>query len=79
MNTHYAVVAFSGDPAGEHPDEDLRGHGPSLTLVGCGPEAFCWQALAKWTERHPLRLWETAEVLARDPSVVRVPTTEETP
>lgn len=73
MNTHYAVIEFSGDPAEEHPDEELRGHSPSLTMIACGPEEFCWDALAKWTVSHPLRMWETAEVLTRHPSVVRAP------
>jgi hypothetical protein len=72
-NTHYGVIVFSGDPAGEHEDEALRGHSPSLTLIGCGPEQFCWEALARWTAKHPLRLWEEAEVLARHSSVVRDP------
>jgi hypothetical protein len=71
VNTHYAVIAFSGDPADEHPDDDLRGSYPSLQLVACGPEEFCWVSLAKWTATHPLRLWETAEVLARMDGVVR--------
>lgn len=66
MNTHYAVIEFSGDPALEHDDEELRGHAPSLTLIACGPEDFCWQQLTNWTKKHPLRMWETAEVLARD-------------
>lgn len=73
MNTHYAVVAFSGDPAEEHPDAELRGTGPSLTLIASGPEDFCWDALAKWTATHPLHMWEDAEVLERHPSVVRSP------
>lgn len=71
MNTHYAVIVFGGDPVGEHPDPELRGAAPSLTLVACGPEDFCWQALAEWTAGHPLRMWEDAEVLARHPTVVR--------
>lgn len=70
MNTHYAVVSFSGDPGGEHPDEDLHGMPPSLALVACGSEAFCWDAIARWTAKHPLRMWEEVEVLARDPLVV---------
>ena len=75
MNTHYAVITFGGDPASEHEDEALRGHGPSLTLIACGPEQFCWEALATWTAKHPLQHWEEAEVLARHSSVVRsVPT-----
>lgn len=65
MNTHYAVIHFPGDPAGEHLDPALNGRAPALELIGCGPEDFCWDALRKWTETHPLRLWETAEVLAR--------------
>jgi len=72
-NTHYAVIAFSGDPAGEHPDESLRGTHPSLTLIACGNEQFCWRSLEQWTAKHPLRMWEDAEVVERHPSVVRVP------
>lgn len=71
MITHYAVVMFGGDPASEHPDDDLRGEAPTMTLIAAGPEAFCWDAVAKRTASHPLRMWETVEVLARDPSVVR--------
>jgi hypothetical protein len=67
MNTHYAVVVFSGDPACEHDDEDLNGKPPSLDFIACGPEDFCWRAVAEWTESHPLRMWEDVEVLARDP------------
>lgn len=70
MNTHYAVLHFSGDPAEEHPDEELRGQGPGLMLIAAGPEDFCWQALADWTKVHPLRMWETAEVVKRDPQMV---------
>jgi hypothetical protein len=66
-NTHYAVVVFSGDPASEHPEEDLRGGAPSLSLVACGSESFCWESIARWTTDHPLRLWEDVEILARDP------------
>jgi len=65
MNTHYGVVVFSGDPGSEHPDGDLRGHAPQITLIACGDETFCWGSLAGWTARNPLRLWETAEVLTR--------------
>jgi hypothetical protein len=65
VNTHYAVIHFSGDPADEHPDPDLRGSCPSLQFIACGPEDFCWSSLAAWTATHPLRLWETAEVLVR--------------
>ncbi len=67
MNTHYAVITFSGDPNNEHPDEDLRGSHPLMERIACGSEDFCWLALARRTDRHPLRMWEEAEVLARDP------------
>lgn len=70
-NTHYGVLTFSGDPDNEHPDEELRGTGPHLELIAAGDEESCWRSLAKWTETHPLRLWEDAEVLERHPSVVR--------
>lgn len=70
-NTHYGVIEFSGDPASEHPDEELRGQPPSLRLIAAGPEDFCWQSLANWTAKHPLRMWETAEVVTRHPSAVR--------
>jgi hypothetical protein len=69
-NTHYAVVAFSGDPAGEHADEDLCGQSPGLHMIACGPEDFCWEAVGRWVETHPLRQWESVEVLKRDPVVV---------
>lgn len=69
-NTHYGVIVFSGDPAGEHPDVDLCGTGPSALFVACGPEAFCWEALVAWTAENPLRLWEEAEVLTRNPALV---------
>lgn len=66
MNTtHFAVIYFSGDPAGEHPDPDLHGHAPRMEIIAAGDEEFCWKALADWTASHPLRMWETAEVLAR--------------
>ena len=70
-NTHYAVVTFSGDLASEHPDEELRGQSPHTQFIACGPEQFCWDALVNWTAQHGLRQWEEAEVLARDPAVVR--------
>lgn len=75
MNTHYAVLTFSGDPDGEHPDEELRGRGPHLTLIAAGSEDFCWASLIRWTASHPLRMWEDAEVVKRHPSVVREPHT----
>lgn len=65
MNTHYAVVHFSGDPAGEHSNSQLNGQPPSLKLIAAGNETFCWEALTRWTGKHPLQMWETAEVLAR--------------
>lgn len=70
-NTHYAVIYFGGDPASEHPDADLCGRSPSLDLIACGPEEFCWSSLMAWTAKHPLRVWETAEVVARHDSVVQ--------
>jgi hypothetical protein len=69
-NTHYAVIVFGGDPGGEHPDAGLCGNGPGLTLIGSGPEDFCWSAIAAWTSKHPLRQWEHAEVLARSPEMI---------
>jgi hypothetical protein len=75
VNTHYAVLAFSGDPDGEHPDEELRGREPHLSLIASGDEDHCWAALARWTDSNPLRLWEDAEVVERHPSVVRGPAT----
>lgn len=71
MNTHYAVVAFSGDPGREHADPELNGQPPSLDLIACGSEEFCWAAVETWTETHPLREWEDVEVLARDLTRVR--------
>lgn len=71
MNTHYALIMFSGDPDEEHPDPDLRGTGPSATLIAAGPEDFCWETLTTWTAKHPLRQWEDAEVVARHQSVIR--------
>ena len=68
-NSHYAVVVFDGDPGGEHADPNLRGRGPHLTLIGAGSEDFCWSAIADWTNEHPLRPCEHAEVLARSPDV----------
>lgn len=70
MNTHYAVIVFSGDPGSEHPVEELRGAPPSLDFIACGPEEFCWKALSDWTAKHPLRMWEDVEVLCRDPKRV---------
>ena len=64
--SHYAVIVFSGDPCSEHPDEDLRGSEPRMEFIAQGSAEFCWEALARWTDGHPLRMWEEAEVLARD-------------
>lgn len=75
MNTHYAVVVFGGDPAAEHPDEELRGSGPRMEQIASGSEEHCWASIARWTAEHPLRMWETVEILARDPAVVREPVT----
>lgn len=72
VNTHYGVLVFGGDPAGEHPDEALRCRPPTIEFICTGPEEFCWVVLTRWTAQHPLRMWETAEVLARDVSAVRV-------
>jgi hypothetical protein len=69
VNTHYAILVFDGDPAGEHPDLELRGRGPHLTLIGSGSEDFCWSAIAEWTGEHPLRHCEHAEVVARSPDM----------
>lgn len=69
--SHYGVIFFGGDPMGEHPDEELCGREPSMKFIACGSEDFCWAALASWTEKHPLRMWEDVEVLARDMTVVR--------
>lgn len=68
--SHYGVIVFSGDPAGEHPDEALCGSSPSMGFIACGSRDYCWRALATWTDKHPLRTWEEAEVLARDMTVV---------
>lgn len=70
MNTHYAVIEFSGDLDNEHPDEELRGRAPRLELIAAGPEEHCWDALTKWTAKHPLQIWQTAEVLERDLKLV---------
>lgn len=64
-NTHYAVLAFDGDFTNDHPDLDLRGHGPELHLIGAGSEEFCWDAIVRWVARRPLRRDESAEVLIR--------------
>lgn len=69
-NTHFAVIYFSGDPGAEHPDPELNGKSPGLTLLAAGSEQSCWDAAREWTQVHPLRLWETVEILARDPAMV---------
>lgn len=70
MNTHYALLVFGGDFDNDHPDVELRGTGPSVTLLGAGDEDFCWTAIATWTARRPLRAGEHAEVVLRDRSLV---------
>jgi hypothetical protein len=70
VNTHYAVVVFEGDPGGEHPDPELRGRGPRLTLIGSGSADFCWAVIGRWTSTHPLRRSEHAEVVARSPEML---------
>lgn len=64
MNSHRAVIEFSGDPDGEHPDPELRGQSPLMTLIASGDEIFCWQQLRKYTQNHPLRTWEKGFILA---------------
>lgn len=72
-NTHYALLVFGGDYDGDHPDLDLRGAGPAVTLLAAGPEDFCWESAAEHARRHPLRRDEAVEVVARHPSTVRDP------
>lgn len=64
-NTHYGVIVFGGDFDNDHPDPLLRGHGPHMEMIACGPEQHCWDAIKEWTATHPLRRDEHAEVLAR--------------
>lgn len=66
VNSHYAVICFSGDPAEEHEDEELRGRPPHLDMIACGPEKYCIDSLFARTAKHPLRTWEKAEILTRD-------------
>lgn len=70
MNTHYALITFTGDYDNNHPDEALRGTSPNVEQIAVGPEDFCWDALIKWTATHPLQRGQEAEVVARDPIVV---------
>lgn len=70
MNTHYAVIAFSGDPAEEHADPALKGQPPHLQFIAAGDEDFCWKVLGDWTAKHPLGEWQDCEVLMRDLEVV---------
>lgn len=63
--THFGVIHFLGDLDDEHPDPDLKGRGPHIEVIAAGGEDHCWRALAEWTVKHPLRLFESAEVLAR--------------
>lgn len=68
MHTHFAAVYFDGDLSDDgHPDPELTGRGPMLTLVGVGDEESCRRALGAWIETHPLREGEHAEVLTRGP------------
>lgn len=69
MNTHYAVIVFSGDPSGEHPCPELNGSSPTMSMIASGNEEFCWNSIARWTAKNPLRMWEKAEILARHESV----------
>lgn len=73
MNTHYAVVAFIGDIGGMHPDPELAGVAPHLDLIAAGPEDFCWEAAANYTNRCPLQEGQSVEVLARNPAIVITP------
>lgn len=70
MNTHYAVVVFTGDPGAEHPDPELNGRAPHLELIACGPEEFCWKAAREWVGTHPLKMWQSIEVLRRDVEIL---------
>ncbi len=63
--THFGVIYFSGDLTGTHPDPELNGHSPRMEVIANGDEDFCWRALQQWTAKHPLRMGEAAEVLAR--------------
>ena len=63
---------FSGDPACEHEDEELRGRGPGMQLIACGSEEYCWAVVREFTFRKPLREWESVEVLVRDPDLAGV-------
>lgn len=70
-NTHYGVVVFGGDFDNDHPDPTLRGQGPHLELIACGPKQHCWDALYDWEKAHPLRRNEHIEVLERAPAAVK--------
>ena len=68
MHTHFAAVYFDGDLSDDgHPDPELTGRGPMLTLVGVGDEEFCRRSIEVWVQAHPLRDGESAEVLERLP------------
>ncbi len=69
-DTHYAVVAFAGDPTAINPEPDLHGQPPSLTLLARGTESFCWEFIGRWMSAHPLRAGETAEVLTPVPKMI---------
>ena len=70
-NTHYGVIVFGGDFDNDHPDKSLRGGGPHLEMIACGPEEHCWDAIRDWTKVNPLRRDEHAEVLTRDATAVQ--------
>lgn len=70
-NTHYALRVFAGDFDADHPDPALRGHGPDVALIACGPEDWCWRCIERHTLHRPLTRDETVEVVARDPALVR--------
>lgn len=65
MITHFGVIYFTGDLTGTHPDPELNGSSPRMEIIAAGDEDFCWEALSQWTAKHPLRMGENAEVLAR--------------
>jgi hypothetical protein len=66
MNTHYGLLIYIGDL-----DGDYDGRDPEVKLIAQGDEAWCWQALQRWTATHGLRPLETAEVVKRDPKLVQ--------
>jgi hypothetical protein len=73
MNTHYALVVFSGDYDNDHPDPDLRGRAPDADLIAAGPEQFCWEAAARWTTKRPLQRGQHVEIVARTMNAAEPP------